>query len=395
MSDLELLFLVLALIYIWECACWVPRGSVAFRTWFGSHWRAAHPGGLLGNQRGGFIFAHPFPPLGTLLTATQFPLSLSSEAVLGYVASSINPGARPAQTEKFFRFDDIRTVEGTGKKVRVNGQVLLQAASWRLAERIAERLRELSRLDPAKRESALETMARASLDTKAIKGRWEDFKLLSANVRLLANSLFGYLFVFAPFLIWHLGLSGCWLGLLSGLLALTFATALVFRRAHKTLYPPAQDERFTHFLTILLSPATTLRAHDVLSRPLLETFHPLALAKVFCAERQFRAFARRVLLEIRYPALPVCPREEAEAQATERYSRAVLRKAVEKFLKQSGIDPEELAQPPAPADETCRSYCPRCLAQFTTREGVCADCGGLALISFSAAAAIQEQKGGC
>src|SRR5207249_2715145 len=85
MSDLELLFLILALIYGWECACWLPRGSVAFRTWFGKRWRLVNPGMLLGNQNGGFVFAHPLPPLGTILAATQFPLSLSPEAVLVHV----------------------------------------------------------------------------------------------------------------------------------------------------------------------------------------------------------------------------------------------------------------------------------------------------------------------
>src|SRR5438445_7773993 len=43
-----------------------------------------------------------------------------------------------------------------------------------------------------------------------------------------------------------------------------------FRRMHKLFYLKAEDDRFTHFLTILLSPATTIRAHDALSRPLLE-----------------------------------------------------------------------------------------------------------------------------
>ena len=33
MSELDLLFLVLAVLYGWECSWWVPRGSVAFRTW--------------------------------------------------------------------------------------------------------------------------------------------------------------------------------------------------------------------------------------------------------------------------------------------------------------------------------------------------------------------------
>src|SRR5206468_1295906 len=83
--------------------------------------------------------------------------------------------------------------------------------------------------------------------------------------------------------------------------------------------------------------------------------------------------------EILYPALPICPREDRQALETERYSRSVLQDAAERFLKRSGIDTDALIQPPLPADDTCLSYCPRCLAQFTTLEGICADCGWLAL----------------
>ena len=47
MSDLQLLFLVLALLYGWECACWINRGSVAFRSWWvretGSKGKKSHP----------------------------------------------------------------------------------------------------------------------------------------------------------------------------------------------------------------------------------------------------------------------------------------------------------------------------------------------------------------
>ena len=75
-------------------------------------------------------------------------------------------------------------------------------------------------------------------------------------MRLLTNCLFGFLFVFAPALIWRFGLRQSWLGLLAGILGFTVATAIFFGRAHKKLYPAAEDERFTHFLTILLSPAT-------------------------------------------------------------------------------------------------------------------------------------------
>ena len=126
MSDLELLFLVLVVIYGWECGCWVRRGSVVLRTWFGWHWRLAHPGEVFGNQRGGVILAHPLPPLGTVLTGNQYPLSLSPEAALAYVAPSINPGWRPAQTGKLVRFDDVREVQARGRAILVNGEVLLK-----------------------------------------------------------------------------------------------------------------------------------------------------------------------------------------------------------------------------------------------------------------------------
>jgi hypothetical protein len=390
MSDLELLFLALAVIYGLECACWVRRGSVVFLTWLGRQWRVAHPGTLLGNQRGGVIFAHPLPPLGTLLAANQFPLSLSPDAVLAYVALSINPGGRPIQTEELFRFDDIRTVQVSGKKVLVNGEVLLQAPSPAFAEHLAQHLRELSKLAPAKREGAIEEIFRRLFDTEALEKRWHEFQKAAARLPLLANFLFVYLFVFAPLLIWYFGLKRCWPGLALGLIAFTLSSAILFRRAHKVLCPAAEEERFSHFLIVLLSPATTIRARDALSRPLLEAFHPLAVAKVFCSDQQFREFAGKALREIRYPGLPVCPRAEPLAQEAERYSRALLQKTVERFLSQSGLDPEALAEPPAPADETCRSYCPRCLAQFTTSEGVCADCGGLALAPFSVPAGARE-----
>jgi hypothetical protein len=294
------------------------------------------------------------------------------------------------QTGQLVRFADMRNVEVRGRAVRVNDEVLLKAASPTFAGHLAQHLRRLSELAPGQREGAIEEILNGSLDASAIQRRWQEFQQQTRHVRLLTNLLFGYLFVLAPLLIWQLGFRLCWLGLLIGLLALTITTACWFQRAHKTFYPAAEDERFTHFLTILLSPATTIRAHDVLSRPLLETFHPLALAKVFCPEPEFRAFARTVLREIRFPGLPVCPRVEPVAQAAERQARAALRRAVEGFLQHCGLPPEELAQPPTPTDESCRSYCPRCLTQFTTSEGTCADCGGLTLVAFPTLSATRK-----
>jgi hypothetical protein len=124
-----------------------------------------------------------------------------------------------------------------------------------------------------------------------------------------------------------------------------------------------------------------MRGHDVLSRPALEIFHPLAIAKVFCAEKTFLELARRTLRELRY-TVPVHAPGDTLALETERQWRALLLKTIENFLSQLGFAPEKILTPPVPADEACRSYCPRCLAQFTASEGVCPDCGGVVLVEF-------------
>jgi hypothetical protein len=383
MSDAQLLFLVLALLYGWECACWVRRGSVAFQTWLGRTWRLAHPGALFGNQRGGFIFAAPLPPLGTFFAANQFPLSLSPEAVLAYVATNVNRDWRPAQSGRFLPFDALRDTQAKGKKVTVQGEILWRAPSMSLARHVAEALTRLAALPQSQREKAIHEFIRAGLDTRAVEQRWKEFQQHSRKVRLLGNVLFAHLFVLAPSLIWNLGLKLSWLGLLLGLVLLTVTTAVLFHRAHKKLYPSAGDERFTHTLTVALSPANAARACDTLSRPLFETFYPLAVAKVFLPENRFRQFAREVLLDIRHPALPVCPSDDSGPRATELFARTALRGAAEQLLKRSGIEPDELCRPPTPADDSCRAYCPRCGAQFTTLDASCADCGGLKLVAFT------------
>lgn len=399
MSDLQLLFLVLALLYGWECACWVRRGSVAFRTWLGGRWRAVHPGALLGNSRGGFVFVAPMPPLGNVLVGYQFPLSLSPEAALAFVATNVNPGWRPPQTGRFVRFDNLRDTTLRGRKVFVNGDLWFKAPTAAFAQAIANHLQELRRMPKDRRDAAISERVRASFDTAVIERRWKEFCLHGRRLRWTANTLFVYLFALAPIVIWHFGLKLSWVGLLAGLIALATATTVFFQRGHKALYPSAGDERFTQCLTTFLSPPAALRAHDTLSRPLLEMFHPLAIARVFCPAQSFRAFARDFLLEVRHPRLPVDAEGSGVAPATERHARALLLSETEAFLARCGIEPANLARPPAPADASCRAFCPRCHAQFTTAKGTCADCGGLAIVAFAQEAATpsvpQTRAGHC
>jgi hypothetical protein len=381
MSDVEWLFAVLAAIYVWECMCWIPRGTVAFRNVAGKKWFLSHPGSLAGNQRGGLVPAFPLPPLGRIVIAQQFPASLSRDAAFSFVSAAVNPGLPPIQNGKTLPADSIKTIVSEGKKVMINDQAFLKTSSVTFALQIAEQFRRWRDAPADKRRAVSEAILRAAFDFQSARERWQAFEKQIGPLRWLTNGLFVYLFIFAPLLILYRGFESCWFGLLLGLPVFTVACAICFFAVHRRFYPAAGDERFTQFLITLLSPATTIRVQDVLSRPLLDSFHPLAVASLFCDEKTFHEYARKILLETRYPQ-PPNDFGDTFAQEAEREWRGLLLQETEQFLKRQKLDLAALTRPPMPGDAASLSWCPRCETQFTTRTGTCADCGGLELIPF-------------
>jgi hypothetical protein len=166
----------------------------------------------------------------------------------------------------------------------------------------------------------------------------------------------------------------------------------MFRSTHKHFYPAEKDERFTHTLINMFSPATTIRARDVLSRPLLENFHPVAIAKAFCPDAEFREIAREAIRYLRFPAKPVVLTPSGPEQSILKYCRDLERSALEGFLQKQGLKLEELLRAPDRMDDTCLAYCPRCSAQYTFTNGECGDCG-TALVAFPNALEKTESVG--
>ena len=376
MGELKSLLLILALIYLSECVVWVRRSALVFATWWGKNFRILHPGTVLGNQRGGLLFANPLPPLGTTFISTGFPLSLSPEGAFAYSAACLNPAGRPSQTARSFRFEELRDVAFEGGKVLVNGEMFLKAASTISARHWASSLRGLRNLPKTARADAIRKLIHESLDADQIARRVRELQWRVKPIRHLSNALFIYLFLVLAPLLWRYGFGQFGLWLLLGMLAQTVSIAVLFRRAHQALYPGADEERFKPFFTMLLAPPTAIRAPDIFARHLLETFHPLAVAKVLCRPETFTGFARLILLDLRYPLLPVCPMDDPSAVLVEQWFRAAQREAIEKFIQSAGLRPDELIAPPKPSETASQSYCPRCGAQFVVHAGYCADCGG-------------------
>src|SRR5438445_2187673 len=143
MTDLELLFLVLGIIYLWECGWWATRGSLGVRTWLGKHWTIARPSRAFGTQRAGLVVAAPLPPLGTLLTTHGFPLSLSPQGVLTQVGPGLDLSAAGPQLGRFVAFADLKQIEPRAKSVRLNGKEFLKAASPIFAAHLADLLEKV------------------------------------------------------------------------------------------------------------------------------------------------------------------------------------------------------------------------------------------------------------
>ncbi|MBP8258682.1 MAG: hypothetical protein KA118_03355 [Verrucomicrobia bacterium] len=383
MTEAQTLLVILALLYLAECLVWAPRSAALLRIWGRGLGRLTFGVSQLGNSRGSLALAPPLPMLGHVLIGTQPALSISPEMLVAFVPFTLHPAGRPAQTAHSLSWEAIQYTAVSSRTLLVNDRPILRAATPQTAVRLMRQIDAIRQSAPAQRAALLERSIEQSLDLSAARRRWQEFGGALQPLRWLASALFVFLFGLAPLAGWQWGLTRAWLPLLAGLLALSLATAWRFRRLHREWYPDAGDDRFTRFLMVLLSPVAAMRAADFLARPVLESYHPLVLARLGCSDADFRAFARRVLLDMRHPARPAAPSSDrAEAAAVQLASQQWLR-AVEAFLQKQRIDPDDLARPPDPIENSCRSYCPRCEAQFTFAAGSCPDCGGLPTRSFS------------
>jgi len=382
MGELESLGLILTLIYLAECLVWVRRGAVAVIQWWGCGWRLAYGGAVISNQHGGFLFANPLPPLGTVFLGHPFQVSLSDEAVFAYSAACLSPAGRAIQTGKFLRWDDVRGIKADGRAVRINGDVFCRTGSPMQTRRLVDLLRRIQEASPSNRGIIIKKALAESFDTEQVRARLEEFTRRTNWLRTAALSLFLYLFVVTPVVIAQFGLRRSVWGLVAGLLAHTITAAILFRHAHKAFFPADNDERFVAVLTVCLAPLTAIRACDLLSRHVLAGFHPLAIVGVLCAPGEFKEFARRVFLDLKHPILPVCPVTDPKTIETEQDFRAKQLDTVEAVLRRAHVSVEKLIAPPTRSEAGNQSYCPRCDAQFIVVQGTCADCGGLDLKAF-------------
>jgi hypothetical protein len=374
MSDEQTLLAVIAVIYLIDCLFWIPRSGLGFTRWLGKSWRIREPSTTIGNDRGALGLANPLPPLGLATRAAGWTISISEHGVFSYTSAGFNPGGRPRQKSVFWAWPKITSISRDGKKLLINNEHFATAVSEYSARWLAQEIARLQKLGDKKRSHEIEAAIATSCNPTEVTRGVEGFLKQTRMLRYLANWLFVFLFVACPFLVWKLGIVKAIWAVVIGIYAQTILIALLFSKLHRKIYPADSEQILKPFLIMLLAAPSAIRAQDILGRPLLEPFHPLAAAKALCSQEEYDRLASIVVRDLHFPRMPVTPPDSPD-KATETES------GFRKMLLKQFNDPKWLNAPER--TETVHSqYCPRCLQQFTDAGTTCPDCGGRPLVKF-------------
>jgi hypothetical protein len=385
LGDGEQILLVLAIVYISECACWLPQAAVCFSaTW--RQYRTLRAAAFLRNDRGGLVF-FGLTPFSRPLICQPWPLCMSPDGIrVGPDPfGTIEPG--PPFGHPHVAYDEIRSVERRHLELLINARPAVRCASTEIARLLAESLPNIVNAPRAEREAAVDAILFGTTDTNAIRSRLtllrtEGFVLTIASTSFfLYTFLLGYLLLCVPQglpyqdWIYFGGLTASWL-----------VTVFCFWLAHRRIFPGQNRERRQRIAMMLLVPTEAMRAPATLSRNLLLNFHPLAVAAVLCSPHTFGALAKSTLLSLNHLARCGVSAERENEDATSAWFYARMLHHLTNVVRQRGLQSVDLLRAPAP-DPDALSYCPRCHAQFVVASGVCRECRNLPLIGFAARSA--------
>jgi hypothetical protein len=381
MTERETLLAILVTLHVVEGAQWFQHGGLVLRRTFGGLFRRTPVGDLIGNSRGGIAFLGPLPPFGEVFSGSPWPCALSPDGV--HFSQTENfPGAQvPVGSGRSFSWDELKKIRAEEKTLWIQGAVCWRADNVHSPHQLANTLRELARTDPSSRPAAIERELRRRLDPDTVARSVADFRTRMVWMKRLVHALFGVLLLVAPVVVWRFGwLPALWF-LVPALYLLTGSIGELLRRNHRRLYPEARDERFKLTLLGGLAPLVSIRAVALLSRPLVGSFHPLALAFALDPESA-PALARGYWRDLKHPRRPNAPLETSTRRIVEWHRRKQVEQ-IAALLNVRGVAVADLEAPPPRSDPAHRRYCPRCEAQFIESAETCAECGGMPLVALT------------
>jgi len=376
-SDLAELYLVLVVIYAFECAAFVPRRALGLVRRFG-RWRVRPTFAPSAGWRRGFVFGEPWPPLSPALVTEPLPFVVGPDGLYALADGDLVDG--------HLRWEKVERVAAEGTRLLVNGKVAAVLATRVGARALAGAFDGLAAQPRSEREIGLRRWLDARFDGAAIEGRLVMMSSDTLGVRMTAMVLWVTVFVGLPVLLWT-PLASLFLAVGVAAIAAWIIAAVLFELALRrdiwmVNWPrPELAKR----IAAAASPLATMRACDHLARELAGDLDPLAAAAPLVPASELRALGRTRLVDLRHRRLDDPP-EGGEADRDWWHREMVAR--VERTLRDRGLDPDALLVAPAPDGADVIAWCPCCLAQYRggdefPRACTNAGCGGIVLCAFS------------
>lgn len=369
MNDLQILLLVMVGFYLWECAHWIRRPGIVLRSWLGEASRCVLPTGILSNRLGGFLFASPLPGAGAFFAVQWPPVLVTANAAIAHPDPLDQRDELPPVATVVMTWEEIRRIETQRHHLLINGKKFAAAGSPAGARALAKLISKLKSHPAQERADFVDQWLRTTFDTQVIAQRVDVWRKSILWLGVACGLEFLLVVVAMGWLLRGLALENVWLPFAINLVVVNSIACALFFRAHRRLFPDAFEERIQHTAMMAVFPLATLPAPTLLSRALLEGFHPLAVAAQLSTRSEFENLARRQLRRLRVRLV--------KAPEPQRPYFQQLDKAIARFLRDQKIDVEKLLTPPPANDPDCRSFCPRCEDQFVFATGKCEACGSV------------------
>jgi hypothetical protein len=374
LSDTELILLIIGVIYLSECLLWLPDQAVAFSAAFGRLKPAWRPEFLQRVDSHAEILS-PFPWSRSVIAA-DWPVAVSPDGLC--ILSGSKAGT-------FLAFDQLKPVEADQRTLRLNGIATKCAASDGAAH-VAKLLQELRSLPAAQRSVVLSVAVQSSFSLAGVSSRLEEVERVTSSLRIVSLFLFLWVFVHGSVLYYtvepHPGMLTRYLTPLG---ILWLAGIVLFAFAQRRLLTNSSTEQVSRIATMCFSPAGVMRASSAITREAFSAFNPAAVAAVIMQSSSFRITVCERIRHLQHPSESDFPEATDEFKMARDWFRNQHLTALVRMLAELNIAPEDLLKAPI-RDNDARTWCPRCLNQYTLESGTCHDCIDISLLGFEGSA---------
>ena len=377
MSDGQLLYLILWLIYLSDCFQWIRFGTVMLVNPWSRQWQVQRSVLTLQSHRGRLAMVNPFPPLGRFILPEILPLSISPRGIASVSMQTLERGISPVKTANILGFEEIISLEFKDSWLVINESRFCRFADPGVGRQVIELLERIKALPEDQREEPIREFWANRLDIEKLDheltGAWQEI----ADLQILSNLLFVITFVAAPVAAQFFGASPLIVPVAILMFLMAYIITGAFFRCHRKLFPDNRWDRWEQAFKMVMCPPMAIRSADLLMRLVGRSHDAMAVISLVMKHSRGKQLLQRIIRDLHHPMSPAVDDDRLETIG-QWQNQVILDVASEKIPEFADLIPEALETPEKQADE-CKLYCPRCRTQFVVERDTCPDCVGVML----------------